>query len=363
MYLLTTLWMSLLILPVTFSAFRPARLSPPADEPPAVVHGSLDCGEGYHTQAVINGMVPNGWEAIVKNQGTPYLTSTQMWGRGGSCDPNEPWWKWEKIEGHDSFLFMGGCAPLGQDFPSPPCDATLYQRVRVTPGAVYSVSAWMMSLCGGSAMPNDCPAGQYIAKMVGVDPTGGVDPRAASVAWLEDRRPHYETRWLNFSPTVQAKTDAVTLFLRARSPFTHHGNHVYTDGVMMVRSPTAAFTEVRAGDGTISLRWTGDLKEDIPAIEAGNYRAYFSVEYQTRPDGPWGSWLTRVPEQGAVLAVSKCRDSTYRFRVRVTAEQPAGEPGAWPPHRFEGPWQMSQRVTIGKTVDCPFRAWQPLVLR
>ena len=77
----------------------------------------------------------------------------------------------------------------------------------------------------------------------------------------------------------------------------------------------------------------------------------------------WGTWLTRVPEQGAILAVSKCWDSTYRFRVRVTAEQPAGEPGAWPPHRFEGPWQASQSVVVRKAVDCPFRAWQPLMSR
>jgi hypothetical protein len=56
-------------------------------------------------------------------------------------------------------------------------------------------------------MPNDCPAGYYIAKMRGLDPTGGTDPQAASVIWVEDRRNFTESRWANLRLGATAQSD------------------------------------------------------------------------------------------------------------------------------------------------------------
>jgi hypothetical protein len=254
---------------------------------------------------------------------------------------------------------MGGYAPIGQDFPSPPFDAVLYQRVPAEMGRVYSVSAWMISLCGGSAMPSDCPAGNYITKMVGVDPTGGTDPTAATVAWQEDRRPHYESWWVDFSPVVQPRGDAFTIFLRAQSPFPHHGNHVFADGVKVVAAPRVRFTQVAASDGAITVGWTGDMGPDIRAIEAGNYRLYYLVQRRVN-GGAWQDWQTGQDSGSAVLPTpAACRDMQYEFRARAWAQQPHGEPGAWPPHRFEGPWVTSALVTTPAALACPYRAFLP----
>jgi hypothetical protein len=352
------LFFLLLLPPATLAAGEDRPLH--AQTGPTIINAGLDCGEGYHAQAGIRGVLPDGWTAVVKSEGTPYLTSTQLWGREGSCDPNEPWWKWEKIEGHDSFMFMGGYARMGEDFPSPPFDATLYQRVEVTAGTAYSLSAWMLSLCGGSAMPNDCPPGQYIAKLVGVDTTGNTDPDAPTVAWIEDRRPHYESRWVNFSPVAEAEGEGLTIFLRVRSPYSHHGNHAFADGVQLVQAPSSQLTQVQRSGDAIMVGWQGDLGDDIRSIPAGNYRLRYTVQYQTSPGRPWRSWQTEVEQVMAAFPVPRlCTGAAYRFRVRATAQQPPGEPGAWPPHRFEGPWEESVTIGVAPAYKCSYRAWLP----
>ncbi len=326
---------------------------------PVLVNPGFECGQGYHAQPGINGMVPNGWTAAVLN-GTPHINSTQLWGRGGSCDPADM--RWEKLEGHDS-LIMLAYPPGGSDL-APPFDAAVYQRVAVTPGTAYSLSAWMVSLCGGSAMPNDCPAGYYLSKLAGLDATGGTDTRAATVGWVEDRRPHYIARWVNLVTAATAQSDAMTVFVRLYSPFSHHGNHGFADAVKLVRAPTAQLTQLQPARDTISVAWTGSLGPDIAAIPGGNYRLYFEVEVAAGVAATWQPWLSNQPAGGAVLSIGgSCVDRTYRFRVRVRAEQPAGEPGARPNHRFISVWQESAPVRVARTVVCDEQAFLPMVRR
>jgi hypothetical protein len=68
----------------------------------------------------------------------------------------------------------------------------LWQTVNVTPNVDYSLSAWMTSLCGGSSSPSSCPPGAYMAKMAALEPSGGQNPAASTLRWVEDRRPHTE---------------------------------------------------------------------------------------------------------------------------------------------------------------------------
>ena len=129
----------------------------------------------------------------------------------------------EKLEGDDA-LVMAAQDLETPPVPGKPFDALVYQQVAVTPGTSYSLSAWMVSFCGGTSNPSDCPSGYYIAKMFGVDPSGGTDPNAASVIWTEDRQNFNRARWVNLDLVATAQSSTMTVFARIRSPFQHHGN-------------------------------------------------------------------------------------------------------------------------------------------
>src|SRR5690606_14617810 len=126
----------------------------------------------------------------------------------------------EKIEGGDSLaIFAHDLEWTGQ--PGKPFDVAIYQQVQVNKGSAYSLSAWMLSLCGGSTVPNDCPPGYYMAKMLGIDPTGGTDARADTVIWVEDRRNFVENGqrvgWTNLRLAAVAESDTITIFGRINS--------------------------------------------------------------------------------------------------------------------------------------------------
>lgn len=336
-----------------------AQGAAPADTgAPVMINPGFECGQGYHPQPGISGPVPNGWTAAVLN-GSPYISNTQVWGLG-KCDPAVMWY--EKLEGYDS-LIMLAYPPGGSDL-APPFDAAVYQRVAVTPGTAYSLSAWMVSLCGGSAMPNDCPAGYYLSKLAGLDATGGTDARAATVGWVEDWRPHYTARWVNLVTAATAQNDAMTVFVRLYSPFYHHGNHGFADAVKLVRAPSAQFTQLQLSRDGITVAWAGSLGPDIAAIPNGNYRLYFEVEVAAGAAAAWYPWRNNQPAGSAVLSIGgSCVERAYRFRVRVRAEQSVGEPGARPNHRFIGVWEESPPVRVAQTAVCDEQAFLPMIWR
>ncbi len=335
---------------------KPADAATPGA--PVLLNPGFECGDGYHDQPGVHGMVPNGWVADILTGGDPFMVSTQMWATM-SCDPNDM--SWEKIEGHDSYIFMAAYAPFGQDFVAPPFDLVLYQPVTVTPGTPYSLSAWMTSLCGGSATPSDCPQGAYIAKMAGLDPTGGVDPTAQSVVWTEDRRPHTEVRWANLALAATAQGSNLTVFIRTVSPFLHHGNHVFADAVKLVHAPSSHITSLETSGNSIGIAWAGELGPDIDAIPAGNYRISFEVQVRAGA-GQWQSWVTNQEAGRAFFIASpSCYDQTYRFRVRSAARQIPGQKGAWPDHRFVGVWVESTPVAVPHALTCTHAVRLPVI--
>ena len=337
---------ALLLAPL--SPLAPDRALTGVDEGPVMVNPGFECADGFHDQPGIPGMVPNGWDAKTLG-GSPKVLSTQLWAKLGGCDPKDM--SWEKLEGSDSLILLPGEVLYGQDFDAPPYDIALWQKVKVTPGADYSISAWMTSLCGGSSNPNDCPTGAYMAKMAALDPTGGEDPESASLAWVEDRRPHLEARWANLVAATTATSDTLTVFLRLNSPTRHHGNHAFADAVKLVRSPSATLAPVKVDGRQMTVAWDGSLGPDIPAIPASTHK--LSFELQARVDGgAWQPWL-RPAAAGSekVVAPGACLDHEYQFRVRSWAIQPTGKPGSWPFHEFFGVWQESARTLMKGTVD------------
>jgi len=124
------------------------------------VNAGFECSQGYVKQPGITGLVPLGWTAAVLD-GRPTLTSTRI-EFAGSCNDDG---FIERIEAQDSMVFLSEDIETPPE-PGKPFDAAVYQQVMVIPGTAYSLSGWMVSLCGGSAIPNDCPPGRYIVKML-----------------------------------------------------------------------------------------------------------------------------------------------------------------------------------------------------
>jgi hypothetical protein len=324
----------------------PVTLSPPAvlESSVTLQNPNMECANGgFVPQSGIPGLVPRGWTALVLN-GRPDINSARTYFLGSYCAGG---WV-EHLEGDDA-LVMASQDLETPPVPGKPFDALVYQRVAVTPGTSYNLSAWMLSFCGGSFdNPNDCPSGYYIAKMLGVDPAGGTDPNAPTVVWTEDRQNFNQARWGNLDLGVTAQGSTLTIFARVRSPFQHHGNYALLDAVSVEEAPSAQFGSLPAqATGTsATIAWHGTLSKDILAIPSGTYQLRYEVQSRLGLSGDWQGWIAGAMTASAQFT-STVPASTYYFRLRGLAEQQQGVPGAWPNHRYIGDWQPSTPVSFG----------------
>jgi len=327
---------------------------------PVLTNPGFECEVGYVTQDGIKRRVPLGWTGVLLS-GTPQLDSVRIRWDPSHCDGSG---FVEHLEGEDSLVFVAQDLETPPE-PGKPFDAAVYQQVAVTPGVAYSLSGWMVSLCGGSATPSSCPTDFYMEKLLGIDPTGGTDPLSPSVIWVGDRRNFTETRWLNLRLAATAQTDRLTVFGRIHSPFQWHGNHAFADAFSLVRAPTAYFVNspARISDTEARVQWDGTLSPEIQAIPGSTYRLLFDVQYRVGTQGAWTDWLTDQPAGSATFTLSACAgEYTYAFRVRSRAEQPEG-PGAQPNHRYPGVWSEPASIVLAPQTVCLPRAYLPLVLR
>jgi hypothetical protein len=144
-------------------------------------------------------MVPNGWTALLLH-GNPSLNSARM-EFYQECNRSDVV---SRLNGYDSYIYAAQDIETPPE-PGKPFDALIYQQVPVTPGVAYSLSGWMVSFCGGTTTPSDCPPGYYLTKMIGLDPTGAINPLAGSATWVDDSRTHVETGWLNLGLAARAQ--------------------------------------------------------------------------------------------------------------------------------------------------------------
>ena len=324
---------------------------------PVLQNPGFECKVGYVEGGIPN-RVPLGWTGMLM-LGAPQLDSVRIrW--GGGCDGN----KWvERLEGEDALLFRSEDLETPPE-PGKPFDAAVYQQVAVTPGTAYSLSGWMVSLCGGSATPSSCPEDYYMEKLLGIDPTGGTDPLGPNVIWVSDRRNFTESRWANLRLAATAQTDRLTVFGRIRSPFQWHGNHAFVDAFSLVRAPTAYVDPpARISDTEARVQWDGALSPEIQATPGSTHRLLFDVQYRAGAQGAWIDWFTDQTAGSAIFTLSACAgEYPYDFRVRSRAEQPEG-PGAQPNHRYPGVWSEPASIVLTSQTVCVPRAYLPLVLR
>ncbi len=329
-----------------------AQTTPPGWVP---ANGDFECPERTADPAYIpagwSGTVPSPWHGVLIDKDPAHVPNVEsaLFAFGGMNCANSSTGI-EKVQGNDSWVFQ---APDIEStaLPGKPFDAAMYQQVAVTPGTAYTLSGWMVSLCGGSGKPNDCPTGYYISKMLGLDPTGGTDPRAPTVEWVENRTPHIDPYgnkigWQNLQVAAVARTGTMTVFVRVNSPFQHHGNHAFVDAVRMVAAPTAQFTSIPPviyGPNPIVVSWNGNLGPEIPAV-ASNYGLYFDLQYRT-PGTAWQDWLVNQNAGSATFTPPPTGSDTYYYlRVRARAEQPDGAHGFWP--HLPGVWTAGPTVYV-----------------
>lgn len=314
-----------------------------------LINASFECSAGVNDVPAAQGgvmKIHKGWTLRVLN-GTPWANSASMHFNHGNCGGGA---HVEKIEGNDSLVVFAHDLEW-TDRPGKPFDMAVYQQVQVTPGQAYSFSGWMLSLCGGSTMPNDAPNGYYMAKMLGMDPTGGVDPLASTVQWVEDRRNFVENNqrvgWVHQMMATVAQSNTLTLFARINSPFQWHGNHAFIDALSLVEAPVGRLTSLPGhvpGQG-VEVSWDGSQSPMIGAIPAGTYRLYLDVQAKVGDDGAWQDWLIGQDPGRASYVISTTNPVAISFRVRARSQQPPPPPqGAWPNTRYTGAWSEAQRV-------------------
>jgi hypothetical protein len=327
-------------------------------------NGEFECDNGgYYIRQNGRGediLLPNGW-TLAANGELPIVSSARIWFEGpkGSCftDNNHV----ERIGGRDSF-FVRSLDIETPPAPGKPFDVAIYQQAPANPGTAYSLSGWQLTLCGGSAVPNDCPDGYYMAKLLGIDPTGGTDINSPNIVWSENRNNFVDAEdqrigWSNVRTSVRAQSGIVTVFARINSPFRWHGNHGFIDSLSLVEAPVSslqALTATVSGTSNISvtLAWGGALGGDIPTV-GGSFALLFDVQYWHPHNGDWRDLQEDFAGPGTLNFTTRCMGEAYQFRVRARAEQPQGT-GVWPNQRYPGVWSTPISVFVpGSGVVAP----------
>lgn len=336
---------------------------------PTLLNASFECPNGYYTQT--NSLsqtihIPNDWH-LVTITGTPVISSARSF-FAGSCAGSA---HVERMEGIDSIYLRAQDLETNPN-PGKPFDVAFYQQTAAITGTAYSLSSWMLSLCGGSAVPSDCPQGYYMAKMIGIDPTGGTDPNAESVVWSENRDNFVSADssqrigWSNVHTSVVAQAVMMTVFARVSSPFRWHGNHAFVDALSLARAPTAQFVElpdptvltgtvaytgIVVNGNRLELNWEGEQSPDVAAIPGGSHQLLFDVQYRMQTDEEWHDLAVDQLGNGCTAFVAPAQNEVYEFRLRTRAEQLAG--GVRPNHRYPGIWSEPVSAIFTGTVEMP----------
>lgn len=331
----------------------------PMEEPAGLLNPSFECTNGYYAALNSDGLevfVPNEWQ-MVEVAGAPVVASARNF-FAGSCDGSA---HVERIEGIDSIVVRAKDIENPPD-PGKPFDVAFYQQTNVISGTAYSLSSWMLSLCGGSAVPSDCPTDSYISKLAGIDPTGGTDPLSDSVVWVENRdnfvdQDNQRIGWSNLRLATVAQGSIMTIFARVNSPFQHHGNHAFVDALSLVQAPTARLTisatRVMTGTtllpdvfqvrgGSAKLQWDGELGPDIEAIEGGSHQLLFDIQVRQEGTNSWSDLIVGAIGAGCHNYVAPGVNRAYQFRMRPRAEQLSA--GVFPNQRYPGVW--SSPITV-----------------
>jgi hypothetical protein len=142
------------------------------------------------------------------------------------------WTTWGEVDGvqtgpwffdlaaRDGASFLGTAVNCGAK------DGGVQQSVAALPGTRVTVAAWTLTYRDGLA---------GVGNRVGIDPWGGVDPRAGHVVW--SARTETGGVWERLDVTASAQTDRVTIFLEHDQDAANPWNVSAFDGLELTQQP------------------------------------------------------------------------------------------------------------------------------
>ena len=150
--------------------------------------------EGFHRRT--GNADRRGAEHIVANGWVPFTAAWPVLDKGLAAAARDAGFS------PDEFMVSGG--QRGQAIAARGATvAGILQQVPVNRGWAYEVEAWC-----------DLPEAASGLAMIGIDPTGGVDPLSFDIVWAERAGAH---DWTSLAQRVEAGGDVITVFLGLRS--------------------------------------------------------------------------------------------------------------------------------------------------
>jgi len=127
-----------------------------------------------------------------------------------------------------------------------PFTAGIYQQVQATPGVGY-VAGIGWAAYGSYDDRGKRNSGQFIGRKVGIDPSGGTDPTSPGIVWSTEVWDEEGGVFPQLRVSAIAKSETVTVFVRANNPQSHGNDKVWFDAVSLkvdATQPTATVTPV-----------------------------------------------------------------------------------------------------------------------
>jgi hypothetical protein len=247
--------------------------------------------------------VASGWQRFWYDGPEPHWIDCQVFAES----PLGGGWV-EAIEGDTSQMIVA----------TEPYTAGLWQRVGgLTPGVGYGFHAALLTIFQTSAQP---PVPGTMIKEVGLDPTGGTDPRAPQVVWSE---PNDQDHGWDVKRVTAAFSEAptMTVFVRFTSPYPSGGlpllNLSFVDSAILAQTAEVAAVSPAVSEGeSFEVRWDNA----VPSPQ-GEIR-WYDVQWLDEVEGVWHDWRVRTDELAAPFEGQW--GHRYRFRARAWQRYPNG---------------------------------------
>ncbi len=231
-------------------------------------------------------------------------------------------------------------------------DAGVFQQISgLIPGETYGFSAGILQAFETTSRTD--PATGAMLRMVGIDPTGGVDPESDTVLW-SPAEPHAAfadggTKYTWFFPSVgaEALSTTMTVFVRVRSNgsgSTPNSDQVWTDAAYFDIAPITTLDAIAISPTQVHVTWQGTPR-------AGFHLFAYEAQYKKLADNDWTDIQifdvldgNNPPlETGATLSVEP--GVAYVFRARTWHEADSGNE-----NEVAGPW-TEKTFTAGGALD------------
>ena len=177
--------------------------------------------EGFYGWGPNDSQIPNGWQPFVIQDPSAPPQFRDSASFGGFT---------ERLDGGHCLVIWSHWVPF---------DAGVYQEVsNVTPGTAYLLQVEWAPMQSYNADKGGKQSGDFLGRVVGIDPTGGKDPNSPNIVWSPELWKSKRVAKDDLRVSVVAKAPTITVFLRVKNPQPHGQDQIFLDVVSMVVDPT-----------------------------------------------------------------------------------------------------------------------------